>query len=85
MGALLAREVKERAARLGIPCATGGEDPRDGHRRVAIYDSSQRQHDFYRPALDAVPVANIPGVAPEFSLSDERIDPSAVADASRAR
>lgn len=81
MGALLAREVKERAARLGIPVREPAAKIRATVIGASQYTIQVSGSTIFIDPLNAVPVRNIPVVAPEFALSDDEIDPSAVADA----
>jgi len=81
MGALLAREVKERAARLGIPVREPAAKIRATVIGASQYTIQVSGSTIFIDPLDAVPVRNIPVVAPEFPLSDDEIDPSAIENA----
>jgi ethanolamine utilization protein EutA len=81
MGALLAREVKERAARLGIPVREPAAKIRATVIGASQYTIQVSGSTIFIDPLDAVPMRNIPVVAPEFPLSDDEIDPSAIENA----
>jgi ethanolamine utilization protein EutA len=81
MGALLAREVKERAARLGVAVREPAAKIRATVIGASQYTIQVSGSTIFIDPLDAVPLRNIPVIAPEFLLSADDIDPSAVADA----
>ncbi|HKA32401.1 MAG TPA: ethanolamine ammonia-lyase reactivating factor EutA [Candidatus Binatia bacterium] len=81
MGAQLAREVKERAARLGIPVREPAAKIRATVIGASQYTIQVSGSTIFIDPLNAVPVRNIPVVAPEFPLSGDEIDPSAIESA----
>src|SRR5581483_7618048 len=66
MGALLAREVKERAARLGIAIREPAAKIRATVIGASQYTIQVSGSTIFIDPLDAVPMRNIPVVAPEF-------------------
>src|SRR5581483_8719580 len=81
MGALLAREVKERAARLGIAIREPAAKIRATVIGASQYTIQVSGSTIFIDPLDAVPMRNIPVVAPEFPLNGDDIDPSAIESA----
>lgn len=81
MGGLLAREVKERAAHLGIPVREPAAKIRATVIGASQYTVQVSGSTIFIDPLDAVPLRNIPVVAPEFPLSGDEIDPSAIENA----
>lgn len=83
LGTLLADEVKRRVERLGIPVV----EPAAGIRATVIgasqYTIQVSGSTIFIAPPGAVPVRNIPVVAPEFRLQGEEIDQAAVASAVR--
>jgi ethanolamine utilization protein EutA len=77
LGALLAREVRDRTGRLGIPVL----EPAAGIRATVIgasqYTIQVSGSTIFVDPLQAVPVRNVPVVAPDFSFEDG-IEPEAV-------
>ncbi|HEY1372177.1 MAG TPA: ethanolamine ammonia-lyase reactivating factor EutA [Candidatus Binatia bacterium] len=81
LGALLAREVKERAARLGIAIREPAAKIRATVIGASQYTIQVSGSTIFIDPLDAVPVRNVPVVAPEFPLSGDDVDPSAIESA----
>ncbi|MEE8515145.1 MAG: ethanolamine ammonia-lyase reactivating factor EutA [Alphaproteobacteria bacterium] len=81
LGALLAREVKSRVDKLGIPVI----EPTAGIRATVIgasqYTIQVSGNTIFISPADAVPIRNIPVIAPEFPLAGEEIDPAGIARA----
>jgi ethanolamine utilization protein EutA len=77
LGALLAREIKQRAERLGIPVLEPAAKIRATVIGASQYTIQVSGSTIFVDPLDAVPVRNVPVVTPQFSLADE-IDSAAV-------
>lgn len=79
LGALLADEVRDRVARSGVPVL----EPAAGIRATVIgasqYTIQVSGSTIFVDPLDAVPVRNVPVVAPEFPFDD--LDPATVQSA----
>jgi ethanolamine utilization protein EutA len=81
IGALLAAEIRERVARWGKPL----EPPAQGIRATVIgasqYTTQVSGSTIFVSPLDALPLRNVPVIAPDFALAGEAIDAAAVASA----
>jgi ethanolamine utilization protein EutA len=81
LGSLLAAEMRERVARWGKPQAP----PAQGIRATVIgasqYTTQVSGSTIFVSPLDALPLRNIPVIAPDFALDDETIEAGAVASA----
>ncbi|HEX9444492.1 MAG TPA: ethanolamine ammonia-lyase reactivating factor EutA [Candidatus Binatia bacterium] len=78
LGALLAREVKQRVERLGIPVLEPAAKIRATVIGASQYTIQVSGSTIFVDPLDAVPVRNVPVVAPDFSLAEDDIDPADV-------
>jgi ethanolamine utilization protein EutA len=78
LGALLASEVKERIGRLGIPVLEPAAKIRATVIGASQYTIQVSGSTIFVDPLDAVPVRNVPVVAPEFPFDGETMDPAAV-------
>lgn len=81
LGALLAEEVKRRVERLGIPVMEPAARIRATVIGASQYTIQVSGSTIFIAPLAAVPVRNIPVVAPDFPLGGEEIDPAAVSSA----
>jgi ethanolamine utilization protein EutA len=83
LGALLAAEIRERVARWGKPL----EPPAQGIRATVIgasqYTTQVSGSTIFVSPLDALPLRNVPVIAPDFALAGEAIDAATVASAIR--
>lgn len=83
LGLLLAKEIKSRVPSLGAVLMV----PEAGIRATVIgasqYTIQVSGSTIYISPQDAVPIRNVPVVAPEFDLEAEELDPSVVAQAVR--
>jgi ethanolamine utilization protein EutA len=81
LGALLAAEIRERVAQWGKPL----EPPAQGIRATVIgasqYTTQVSGSTIFVSPLDALPLRNVPVIAPDFALGAEAIDAAAVASA----
>jgi ethanolamine utilization protein EutA len=81
LGAELAAEIRDRVARWGKPL----EPPAQGIRATVIgasqYTTQVSGSTIFVSPLDALPLRNLPVIAPDFALADEAIDSAAVAAA----
>ncbi len=84
LGSLLAGEVRQRAERLGIPVMEPSARIRATVIGASQYTIQVSGSTIFIAPLEAVPVRNVPVVAPEFSLEGEEIDPAAVSNAVRS-
>jgi len=84
LGAMLANEVKQRAERLGIPVMEPTARIRATVIGASQYTIQVSGSTIFITPLEAVPVRNVPVVAPEFPLGGEEIDPAAVSRAVRS-
>ena len=78
LGALLASEVKERIGRLGIPVLEPAAKIRATVIGASQYTIQVSGSTIFVDPLDAVPVRNMPVVAPEFPFGDDAMNPAAV-------
>jgi ethanolamine utilization protein EutA len=83
LGPLLAQELKERVATLGKPVVT----PAVGIRATVIgasqYTVQVSGNTIFLSPVEAVPVRNVPVVAPQFDLHGEEIDADSVCTAAQ--
>jgi ethanolamine utilization protein EutA len=81
LGALLGEEIRARVASWGPRL----ERPIEGIRATVIgasqYTTQMSGSTIFVSPLDALPLRNVPVIAPNFSLDQETIDPAAVAAA----
>jgi ethanolamine utilization protein EutA len=78
LGVLLAREVKRRVDRLGIPVLEPAAKIRATVIGASQYTIQVSGGTIFVDPLDAVPVRNVPVVAPDFPLAEDDIDPADV-------
>jgi ethanolamine utilization protein EutA len=78
LGALLAKEVKERVARSGIPVFEPAAKIRATVIGASQYTIQVSGSTIFVDPLDAVPVRNVPVVAPDVPLASDEIDQGAV-------
>jgi ethanolamine utilization protein EutA len=83
LGALLAGEIRARVARAGLALVAPGARIRATVIGAAHYTIQVSGGTIFVSPLDALPLRNLPVVAPELRLGDEAIDPDAVAAAVR--
>ena len=81
MGSLLANEVKNRVAQLGIPVAEPAARIRATVIGASQYTIQVSGSTIFIEPLEAVPVRNVPVVVPDFPLGSDDIDQQAVKDA----
>ncbi|TAJ87193.1 ethanolamine utilization protein EutA [bacterium] len=84
LGSLLAGEVRQRAERLGIPVMEPAARIRATVIGASQYTIQVSGSTIFIAPLEAVPVRNVPVVAPEFPLGGEELDPVAVSSAVRS-
>lgn len=84
LGAMLAEEIKKRANELGIPVV----DPAARIRATVIgasqYTIQVSGSTIFVTPMEAVPVRNVPVVAPDLPLQGEEIDQTAVCQSVRS-
>jgi len=80
LGALLADEIKKRVQQLGIPVMKPAARIRATVIGASQYTIQVSGSTIFIEPLDAVPVRNVPVVAPELPLQGEEIDQAAVRD-----
>lgn len=78
LGALLASEVKQRVSRLGIPVLEPAARIRATVIGASQYTIQVSGSTIFVDPLDAVPVRNVPVVAPEFPFENDEMDSAAV-------
>jgi ethanolamine utilization protein EutA len=78
LGALLAEETKHRAERSGIRVFEPAAKIRATVIGASQYTIQVSGGTIFVDPLDAVPVRNVPVVAPDFPLANDDVDPSAV-------
>jgi ethanolamine utilization protein EutA len=78
LGALLAAEVKKRVERLGIPVLEPAAKIRATVIGASQYTIQVSGGTIFVDPIDAVPVRNVPVVAPDFSFDGDDIDPAGV-------
>ncbi len=81
LGLLLAQEVRARAVAWGPRLADPGEGIRATVIGASQYTTQVSGSTIYVSPLDALPLRNLPVIAPAFALDGEEIDAAAVADA----
>ncbi len=81
LGALLAEEIKKRVERLGIPVMEPAARIRATVIGASQYTIQVSGSTIFITPASAVPVRNVPVVAPEFALHGEDIDQAAVSNA----
>ena len=80
-GALLANEVKNRVAQLGVPVLEPAARIRATVIGASQYTIQVSGSTIFIEPLEAVPVRNVPVVVPDFPLGSDDIDQQAVTDA----
>jgi ethanolamine utilization protein EutA len=85
LGAMLAREVRARAAVWGPKLADPGEGIRATVIGASQYATQVSGSTIYVSPLDVLPLRNVPVIAPAFVLDAEEIDAGAVAEAVMAQ
>jgi len=81
LGALLAKEVKQRVQQMGILVLEPAARIRATVIGASQYTIQVSGSTIFIDPLEAVPVRNVPVVVPEFPLEDDEIDAAAVKDA----
>lgn len=84
LGPLLASEVKKRAQRLAIPVLEPAARIRATVIGASQYTIQVSGSTIFITPMEAVPVRNVPVVAPDFLLKDEEIDQAAIRHAIRS-
>ena len=84
LGPLLAREILARVAARGLKLVPPSQSIRATVIGASQYTIQVSGSTIYVSPLEALPLRNLPVVAPEFALGDEAIDTDAVAAAVRA-
>jgi ethanolamine utilization protein EutA len=81
LGGDLAAQIRDRVARWGKPL----EPPTQGIRATVIgasqYTTQVSGSTIFVSPLDTLPLRNVPVIAPDFALADDKIDSAAVASA----
>lgn len=81
LGPLLAQEIKERAERLGIPIVEPTARIRATVIGASQYTIQVSGNTIFITPAEAVPVRNVPVVAPDFPFDGDEIDRSDVKEA----
>jgi ethanolamine utilization protein EutA len=81
LGMLLAQEIRARVGSWGPRLACAGEGIRATVIGASQYTMQVSGSTIYVSPLDALPLRNLPVVAPDFALDSEEIATPAVADA----
>jgi ethanolamine utilization protein EutA len=81
LGALLAAEIRARAEGLGLRVEAPVERIRATVVGASQYTIQLSGSTIFVSPLDALPLRNLPVIAPAFRFEDEAIDPAAVAEA----
>jgi ethanolamine utilization protein EutA len=81
LGALLANEVKQRVKRLGVPVLEPAARIRATVIGASQYTIQVSGSTIFIDPLDAVPVRNVPVVAPEFSFEGDEMNQAEVKSA----
>ena len=84
LGALLAQEILARVARSGMRIEPGNEGIRATVIGASQYTTQVSGSTIFVSPLDALPVRNVPVIAPAFALDADAIDAAAVAGMIRA-
>ncbi len=84
LGALLGEEIRKRVADWGVRL----EKPAEGIRATVIgasqYTTQVSGSTIFVSPMSALPLRNVPVVAPQLALDDETIEPSAISEAIKA-
>jgi len=83
LGALLAQEIRERIAKSGLKLEPSTEGIRATVIGASQYTTQVSGSTIFVSPMEALPMRNIPVIAPALALDDETIDAAAVADAIR--
>jgi ethanolamine utilization protein EutA len=83
LGGLLAQEILARAAKRGTRIERSNEGIRATVIGASQYTTQVSGSTIFVSPLDALPVRNVPVIAPAFALDDETVDAGAVAGAIR--
>jgi ethanolamine utilization protein EutA len=81
LGALLAQEICARVARSGLRLERANEGIRATVIGASQYTTQVSGSTIYVSPLEALPLRNVPVIAPAFALDTEDIEPAAVATA----
>jgi ethanolamine utilization protein EutA len=81
LGPLLAQEIRARAARFGPRLERAGEGIRATVIGASQYSTQVSGSTIFVSPLDALPLRNVPVIAPALALDAEAIDPAAIAAA----
>jgi len=81
LGVLLAHEIRTRAERWGPKLERGNEGIRATVIGASQYTTQVSGSTIYVSPLDALPLRNVPVIAPAFALDAEEIDPGEAATA----
>jgi len=84
LGALLAQEIRARAATFGPRLERASEGIRATVIGASQYTTQVSGSTIYVSPLEALPLRNVPVIAPDFALGADEIDTEAVAAAIRA-
>jgi ethanolamine utilization protein EutA len=84
LGALLAQEIRARAERWGPKLERANEGIRATVIGASQYTTQVSGSTIYVSPLEALPLRNVPVIAPAFPLAAEDIDSAAVAEAIKA-
>jgi ethanolamine utilization protein EutA len=84
LGALLAQEIRARAERWGPKLERANEGIRATVIGASQYTTQVSGGTIYVSPLEALPLRNVPVIAPAFALAGEDIDSAAVAAAIKA-
>src|SRR5262249_10760401 len=84
LGALLAQEIRARAAAFGPRLERASEGIRATVIGASQYTTQVSGSTIYVSPLEALPLRNVPVIAPDFALGADEIDTEAVAAAIRA-
>jgi ethanolamine utilization protein EutA len=83
LGAPLAQEIRARIAKSGLPLQRSHEGIRATVIGASQYTTQVSGSTIFVSPLEALPLRNVPVIAPAFALDADTIDAAAVADAIR--
>jgi ethanolamine utilization protein EutA len=84
LGVLLAQEIRNRVEASGLRLERANEGIRATVIGASQYTTQVSGSTIYVSPLEALPLRNVPVIAPDFALEGDDIDSTAVADAIRA-
>jgi ethanolamine utilization protein EutA len=84
LGAALAQEIRARIGKLGVKLERGNEGIRATVVGASQYTTQVSGSTIFVSPLEALPLRNVPVIAPAFALDADAIDAAAVAGAIRA-